>query len=399
MNSPLPDAAPGFDRPIAVLKHCHDRIRKQLATLEKLLAHVPVAGADEQAQQAAAAIIRYFEQGAPLHHADEEENLIPMLRAVARDDDAATLQALAPVILEQHRQMDATWAVLREQLEKIAAGTGTALSHTAAKQFIQDYTAHMMREESTLAPMAMRLFTADQMAQLGAAMQARRNAHPKPVAVAGNTGNAVADIRKDYGQASLDDADVLDDPIAQFTRWFDEALRAEVNEPNAMNVATVDAHGKPSSRIVLIKQFDARGFTWFTNYDSRKGVELAGNPHAAILFFWSELERQVRIEGRVERVDAAESEAYFHTRPLKSRLAALASAQSAPIGSRAALEENYQAVEAQYGEQPPRPEYWGGYRLVPDYIEFWQGRRSRFHDRIVYTRQADGTWARQRLQP
>ena len=399
MNSLPPDAAPGFDRPIAVLKHCHDRIRKQLATLEKLLAHVPVAGADEQAQQAAAAVIKYFEQGAPLHHADEEENLIPMLRAVAQDDDAATLQALAPVILKQHQQMDATWAVLREQLEKIAAGTGTALSHTAAQQFIQDYTAHMVREESTLAPMAMRLFTADQMAQLGAAMQARRNAHPKPVAVHENTGNAVADIRKDYGQASLDDTDVLDDPIAQFTRWFDEALRAEVNEPNAMNVATVDAHGKPSSRIVLIKQFDARGFTWFTNYDSRKGVELAGNPHAAILFFWSELERQVRIEGRVERVDAAESEAYFHTRPLKSRLAALASAQSTPIGSRAALEENYQAVEAQYGEQPPRPEHWGGYRLVPDYIEFWQGRRSRFHDRIVYTRQADGSWSRQRLQP
>ena len=191
---------------------------------------------------------------------------------------------------------------------KNCSGTGTALSHTAAQQFIQDYTAHMVREESTLAPMAMRLFTADQMAQLGAAMQARRNAHPKPVAVHENTGNAVADIRKDYGQASLDDADVLDDPIAQFTRWFGEALRAEVNEPNAMNVATVDAHGKPSSRIVLIKQFDAH--TWFTNYDSRKGVELAGNPHAAILFL-SELERPVRIEGRVERVDAAESEAYF----------------------------------------------------------------------------------------
>ncbi|MDQ2821792.1 MAG: pyridoxamine 5'-phosphate oxidase [Pseudomonadota bacterium] len=399
MNSPLPDAAPGFDRPIAVLKHCHDRIRKQLATLEKLLAHVPVAGADEQAQQAAAAIIKYFEQGAPLHHADEEENLIPMLRAVAQDDDAATLQALAPVILEQHQHMDATWVLLRAELAHIAAGTGTALSEAIAQQFIQDYTAHMVREESTLAPMAMRLFSADQMAQLGAAMQARRNANPKPVTLGGNTGNAVADIRKDYGQASLDDADVLDDPIDQFTRWFDEALRAEVNEPNAMNVATVDAEGKPSSRIVLIKQFDQRGFTWFTNYDSRKGVELAGNPHAAILFFWSELERQVRIEGRVERVDAAESEAYFHTRPLKSRLAAVASAQSAPIGSRAALEQNYQAVEAQYGEQPPRPAHWGGYRLVPDYIEFWQGRRSRFHDRIVYTRQPDGTWARQRLQP
>jgi pyridoxamine 5'-phosphate oxidase len=394
MNSPLPDAAPGFDRPIAVLKHCHDRIRKQLATLEKLLAHLPEAGADEQAQQAAAAVIKYFEQAAPLHHADEEENLIPMLRAVAQGADAETLQTLAPVILEQHHQMDATWLTLREQLAGIAAGNSTDLSEATAQQFIHAYTAHMVREESTLAPMAMRLFSPEQMAQLGDAMQARRNANPKKT-----TGSAVADLRKDYGQASLDDADVLDNPIDQFTRWFDEALRAEVNEPNAMNVATVDAHGKPSSRIVLIKQFDQRGFTWFTNYDSRKGIELAANPHAAILFFWSELERQVRIEGRVERVDAAESEQYFHTRPLKSRLAALASEQSAPIGSRAALEENYQTVEAQYGDQPPRPAHWGGYRLVPDYIEFWQGRRSRFHDRIVYTRSSDGTWSRQRLQP
>jgi pyridoxamine 5'-phosphate oxidase len=397
MNSPLPDSAPGFDQPIAVLKHCHDRIRKQLATLEKLLAHLPAAGADEQARQAAAAIVKYFDQGAPLHHADEEENLIPMLRAVAQDEDAATLQALAPVILEQHHDMDSTWARLREQLRAIAAGTDAALSESTAQQFIQAYTAHMVREESTLAPMAMRLFSPEQMRQLGDAMQTRRNANPKPSPVA--TGKAVADLRKDYGQASLDDADVLDDPIAQFTRWFDEALKAEVNEPNAMNVATVDADGKPSSRIVLIKQFDARGFTWFTNYASRKGVELAANPHAAILFFWSELERQIRIEGRVERVDAAESESYFHTRPLKSRLAALASAQSAPIDSRAALEHNYDAVASQYGDQPPRPENWGGYRLVPEYIEFWQGRRSRFHDRIVYERQADGTWSRHRLQP
>ena len=396
MNSPLPDAAPGFDRPIAVLKHCHDRIRKQLATLDNLLAHLPAAGADTQAQQAAAAVIKYFEQGAPLHHADEEENLIPMLRAVAQDEDAATLQALAPVILEQHHAMDITWTQLREQLRAIAAGTAATLSDTTTRQFIDAYTAHMVREESTLAPMAMRLFSPEQMQQLGAAMQARRNANPKP---ANATGSAVADLRKDYGQASLGDADVLDDPIAQFTRWFDEALRAEVNEPNAMNVATVDAAGKPSSRIVLIKQFDARGFTWFTNYASRKGAELAANPHAAILFFWPELERQIRIEGRVERVEAEESEQYFHTRPLKSRLAALASAQSAPIASRAALEENYEAVAAQYGEQPPRPDNWGGYRLVPEYIEFWQGRRSRFHDRIVYARQADGSWARHRLQP
>jgi pyridoxamine 5'-phosphate oxidase len=402
MNSPLPDAAPGFDRPIAVLKHCHDRIRKQLATLEKLLAHLPGFGADEQAQQAAAAVIKYFDQGAPLHHADEEENLIPMLRAVARDDDAATLQALAPVILEQHHAMDVTWTQLREQLSAIAAGTAATLTDATTRQFIDAYTAHMVREESTLAPMAMRLFSPEQMQQLGDAMQARRNANPKPPEVTGTTGatgTAVAGLRKDYGQASLGDADVADDPIMQFTRWFEEALRAEVNEPNAMNVATVDANGKPSSRIVLIKQFDARGFTWFTNYASRKGVELAANPHAAILFFWPELERQVRIEGRVERVDAQESESYFHTRPLKSRLAALASAQSAPIASRAALEENYDAVAAQFGEQPPRPANWGGYRLVPEYLEFWQGRRSRFHDRIVYERQADGNWSRHRLQP
>jgi pyridoxamine 5'-phosphate oxidase len=394
MTTPILDAAPGFDRPIAVLKHCHDRIRKQLATLEKLLAHLPDAGADEQAQQAAAGVIKYFDQAAPLHHADEEENLIPMLNAVAQGEDAATLQALAPVILEQHRQMDATWLQLREHLSAIAAGTDASLSIAATQQFIEAYTAHMLREESTLAPMAMRLFSPAQMQQLGDAMQARRNAKPKQA-----TGSAVANLRKDYGQASLDETDVLDDPIAQFTRWFDEALHAEVNEPNAMNLATVDADGKPSSRIVLIKQFDERGFTWFTNYTSRKGVELATNPHGAILFFWSELERQVRIEGRVERVDAEESEAYFHMRPLKSRLAALASQQSAPIDSRATLEQNYDAVASQYGEQPPRPGNWGGYRLVPEYIEFWQGRRSRFHDRIVYTRQADGSWSRQRLQP
>ena len=263
MTSPLLDAAPGFDRPIAVLKHCHDRIRKQLATLEKLLAHLPAAGADEQAQQAAAAVIKYFDQGAPLHHADEEENLIPMLRAVAQGEDAETLQALAPVILAQHHEMDSTWTQLRKQLAQIAAGTDASLSSSTAEQFIQAYTAHMVREESTLAPMAMRLFNPEQMTQLGDAMQARRNANPKK-----STGSAVADLRKDYGQASLDDADVLDDPIAQFTRWFDEALHAEVNEPNAMNVATVDAHGKPSSRIVLIKQFDQRGFMWFTNYAS-----------------------------------------------------------------------------------------------------------------------------------
>jgi pyridoxamine 5'-phosphate oxidase len=192
---------------------------------------------------------------------------------------------------------------------------------------------------------------------------------------------------------------VLDDPMLQFTRWFEQALKAEVNEPNAMNVATVGADGRPSSRIVLVKQFDERGFTWYTNYDSRKAQELRANPYAALLFFWSELERQVRIEGRVETTSAEESDKYFHSRPLKSRLSAIASQQSAPIDNRAALERNYEAVAATAGDAPARPSNWGGFRLVPERIEFWQGRRSRFHDRIVYARQEDGSWARQRLQP
>ena len=166
-----------------------------------------------------------------------------------------------------------------------------------------------------------------------------------------------------------------------------------------MSLATVSADGRPSSRIVLIKQVDQRGFTWYTNYDSQKGQQLAGNDHAALLFFWSELERQVRIEGRVVKTADAESDHYFHSRPLKSQLAAIASQQSAPIASRDLLEANYATVAAQFGEQPPRPAHWGGYRLEPTRIEFWQGRRSRFHDRIVFTRQPDGTWLRQRLQP
>jgi pyridoxamine 5'-phosphate oxidase len=212
-------------------------------------------------------------------------------------------------------------------------------------------------------------------------------------------GDAVAGLRKDYGQASLNEDDVLEDPMLQFTRWFEQALKAQVNEPNAMNVATVGLDGRPSSRIVLVKQFDERGFTWYTNYDSRKGEELRANPYAALLFFWSELERQVRIEGRVEMTSAEESDKYFHSRPLKSRLSAIASQQSAPIADRAALEQNYEAVAADAGEAPARPPNWGGFRLVPERIEFWQGRRSRFHDRIVYTRQEDGSWTRQRLQP
>ncbi|MFC0251454.1 pyridoxamine 5'-phosphate oxidase [Massilia consociata] len=398
MTSLLHDTAPDFDQPIAVLKHCHNRIRKQLATLDKLLAHLPEFGADEQARQAATAVLKYFEKAAHLHHEDEEQDLIPMLRAVAQGEDAATLQALAPVILQDHKDMDALWQDLHEQLTAIADGSSAALSASAVQRFCQRYAAHMEREESTMAPMALRLFSPEQMAQLGGAMQRRRGIGGETPSAA-SVGQAVADLRKDYGQASLNESDVMDDPMLQFTQWFEQALKAQVNEPNAMSVATVAANGRPSSRIVLVKQFDERGFTWYTNYDSRKAQELKDCPYAALLFFWTELERQVRIEGRVERTSSEESDRYFRSRPLKSRLSAIASHQSAPIGSRAELEQNYEAVARQAGEDPARPENWGGFRLVPERLEFWQGRRSRFHDRIVYERQEDGSWTRQRLQP
>lgn len=166
-----------------------------------------------------------------------------------------------------------------------------------------------------------------------------------------------------------------------------------------MSVSTVSAAGRPSSRILLIKEFDRRGFTFFTNFDSRKGHELAQNPFAALLFYWIELERQVRIEGRVELVSAAENDRYFQSRPLKSRLGAIASAQSRPVQDRNSLEAQFTEAEQQYGDHPARPAHWGGYRVVPDYIEFWQGRPSRLHDRIAYRLQEDGSWKRQRLQP
>lgn len=394
MNDALPDTAPGFDQPIAVLKHCHDRIRKQLATLDKLVPHVAAHGADAQARQAAAAVIKYFDKAAHLHHADEEHDLVPMLQASAQGADAAQLAALVPTILDEHRQMDAMWQGLHEQLKDIADGSAAALRESDVRRFAQMYSAHMEREETHIAPMARRLFSAEQMAQLGEAMQMRRG-----IAAPVSAGDAVASLRKDYGQATLSENDVAIDPFEQFTSWFEQALKAEVNEPNAMSVSTVDERGRPTSRIVLIKQFDPRGFTWYTNYDSQKGSQLAANPYAALLFFWPELERQIRIEGKVERTSDEESDKYFHSRPLKSRLAAIASAQSMPIANRAALEHNYDAVAQQFGEEPPRPMNWGGFRLVPERLEFWQGRRSRFHDRIVYTLQADGSWNRQRLQP
>ncbi|MFZ6726884.1 pyridoxamine 5'-phosphate oxidase [Undibacterium sp. MH2W] len=210
---------------------------------------------------------------------------------------------------------------------------------------------------------------------------------------------SIADIRKDYQQASLSETDVAADPMQQFGTWFDQALKADVAEANAMSLSTVNAAGRPSSRIVLIKEFDQRGFCWFTNYDSAKGNDLATNPYASLLFFWTALERQVRIEGKVEKITAEENDAYFHSRPLGSRQGALASKQSQPIPHRGVLEEQLAAVLEKYGDQPPRPEHWGGYRLVPEKIEFWQGRSSRLHDRIVYTKNTDGTWSIGRLQP
>ncbi|MEY2824911.1 MAG: hypothetical protein RLZ64_1449 [Pseudomonadota bacterium] len=210
---------------------------------------------------------------------------------------------------------------------------------------------------------------------------------------------SIADLRRDYSQATLSENEVDSDPLKQFARWFQQALETEVPEPNAMGLATVDSHGRPSLRIVLLKDFDARGFTFYTNYESRKGEQLLLNPHAALSFHWHDLERQIRIEGTVERVAAEESDAYFGIRPLKSRIGAIASAQSRPIDSREQLEQQFNQAETQFGQQPPRPAHWGGYRLAPNWIEFWQGRRSRLHDRIAYQRNEDGSWLRQRLQP
>jgi pyridoxamine 5'-phosphate oxidase len=210
---------------------------------------------------------------------------------------------------------------------------------------------------------------------------------------------SIADLRKDYSHSHLLESDVAADPMDQFQKWFDDAVRADVPEPNAMSLATASRNSRPSSRIVLLKGLDRRGFIWYTNYDSRKGQELAANPHAALLFHWVELERQVRIEGRVERVSAEESDEYFKSRPLKSRLGAIASAQSLPIESRDALENQLLRAEAEAGAEPARPVNWGGYRLIPDTMEFWQGRLSRLHDRIVYMLLPDGRWQHQRLQP
>ncbi|CAB3756060.1 pyridoxamine 5'-phosphate oxidase [Paraburkholderia solisilvae] len=211
--------------------------------------------------------------------------------------------------------------------------------------------------------------------------------------------SSLAELRKNYSLGSLDEADLDRDPIRQFDKWFAQAIEAQLPEPNAMTLATVDPRGYPSARIVLIKGADARGFVFFTNYESRKGREIADNPRASLLFHWIELERQVRIEGSVEQTSAAESDAYYASRPLASRIGAWASEQSQVIESRAALEAREQAVRAQYGDHPPRPPHWGGYRVVPETIEFWQGRPSRLHDRMRYTRDGRGGWQIARLSP
>jgi pyridoxamine 5'-phosphate oxidase len=209
---------------------------------------------------------------------------------------------------------------------------------------------------------------------------------------------SLADMRKSYQSAELLEDSAQNHPMRQFEQWLQEAIQAEVPEPNAMTLATVGSDMRPSTRVVLIKGCDEHGVVWYTNYNSRKGQELAGNPYASLQFHWVELERVVRIEGRVSKVSEEESDAYFHSRPLDSRIGAWASPQSQVIASRAQLVTQAATYMAEFGSQPPRPPHWGGYRLTPDRWEFWQGGVARLHDRLVY-RLADGQWDKKRLAP
>ncbi len=210
----------------------------------------------------------------------------------------------------------------------------------------------------------------------------------------------IAALRREYAHASLREDDVDPDPVRQFARWFDEALAAEVREPNGMTLATATPDGRPSARLVLLKGFDQSGFVFFTDYRSRKGVELAANPRAALVFWWHEVERQVRITGRTSRTSTDESADYFRTRPLGSRFAAWSSHQSAVLPGRDALDAELARVRARFpDEEPMLPPHWGGFRVLPDEYEFWQGRENRLHDRIRYRRGAREEWVRERLSP
>ena len=211
---------------------------------------------------------------------------------------------------------------------------------------------------------------------------------------------SIAAIRRDYMRESLSEHQVEPDPFRQFDRWWEEAMKAEIDEVNAMTLATVSSDGKPTARIVLLKGYDDYGFVFFTNYESRKGMELLENPNASLLFFWKELERQVRIEGICEKVSEAESDAYFYSRPEGSRIGAWASPQSQVIGSRDVLDANLAELEKRFKDTPVnRPPHWGGYRVKPELMEFWQGRPSRLHDRILYTQENTGEWKIERLAP